>query len=190
MWAVGGRLLDDTESKETSASVRAFPSIAAVAAEMLLLGGAAADLPAARAAVERAIADGRGLAKLEEIVRAQGGDAAAVRDPERLPRAARRYEVAAPGAGFVGAIDGEAVGLAAVVLGAGRARVEDPVDPAVGIEVLKKVGDPVARGEPLCRVHEGPRSEPRDAVTARLLRAYRLVPAAPPVAPLLLERLA
>jgi pyrimidine-nucleoside phosphorylase len=159
-------------------------------AEMVLQAGLAADLPAARAAVEAAIADGRGLRKLLEIVRAQGGDPAAVEDPARLPRAPERYEVPAPAGGWVAAIQGEAVGLAAVALGAGRARVEDPVDPAVGVEVLKKVGEPVERGEPLCRVHAGPRSEPRPAMTARLQRAWTLAAAAPPPTPLVLERLA
>ena len=159
-------------------------------AEMLLLAGAAADPAGARAQVEAAIRDGRGLARLAEIVRAQGGDAEAIRDPERLPRAPGRYEVAAPASGFVAGIDGEAVGLAAVALGAGRARVEDRIDPAAGIEVLKKVGEPVERGEPLCRVHEGPRSEPRAAMAARLLSAWRIAERAPAPGPLVLERLA
>jgi len=158
-------------------------------AEMLLLAGRAEGSPAARAAVEEAIHDGRGLSKLEEIVAAQGGDPEAIGDPERLPRAPRRYEVPSPADGFVAAIDGEAVGLAAVALGAGRARVEDPVDPAVGIELLCKVGDRVERGQPLCRVHEGERSEPRPATIARLLRAYRLEAGAPPAPPLILERM-
>jgi pyrimidine-nucleoside phosphorylase/thymidine phosphorylase len=159
-------------------------------AEMLLLGGAAPDLAAARAAVIGAIADGRGLAKLEEIVRAQGGDPAALRDPERLPRAAGTYEVPALAAGRVQAIDTEAIGLAAVALGAGRARVEDPVDPAVGLLVHKKLGDPVEPGEPLCTVHHGPRSEPRAAIAARIAAAYRIGPAAPAPEPLLIERMA
>jgi pyrimidine-nucleoside phosphorylase/thymidine phosphorylase len=160
-------------------------------AEMLLLGGAAADLPAARAAVERAIADGRGLAKLCELVAAQGGDPEAIRDPARLPAAPRRYDVPAPAGGWVAAIDAEAVGLAAVALGAGRARVEDRVDPAVGLEVLKKVGEAVAPGEPICRVHEGARSEARPLMLARLQRAWRVAPAPPaPPPPLVQERLA
>jgi pyrimidine-nucleoside phosphorylase len=159
-------------------------------AEALLLGGVAADLAAGRAAVERAIADGRGLAKLEEIVAAQGGDPAAIRDPERLPRAAGTYPVLAPASGHVAAIDTEALGLAAVALGAGRARVEDPVDPAVGLLVRKKLGDRVEAGEPLCVVHHGPRSEPRAAVAARVVRAYRLEAAPPPARPLVLERIA
>ncbi|HET8539336.1 MAG TPA: thymidine phosphorylase [Anaeromyxobacter sp.] len=156
-------------------------------AEMLVLGGAAGDRDAARARVAAAIADGRGLAKLEEIVTAQGGDAAAIRDPDRLPRAPRTFDVPAPAAGHVVGIDAEAVGLAAVALGAGRARVEDRVDPAVGIVVHRKIGDRVERGEPLCTVHEGDRSEPRDRVAARLATAWRVGPAPRP-APLVLER--
>ncbi|HSD18819.1 MAG TPA: thymidine phosphorylase [Anaeromyxobacter sp.] len=158
-------------------------------AEMLVLGGAAPDLEAARARVRAAIADGRGLSKLEEIVRAQGGDPAALHDPERLPRAPFRYVVAAPAAGFVTEIDAEAIGLAAVALGAGRARVDDRVDPAVGIVVAKKLGERVEAGEPLCAVHAGDRSEPPERIAARIAGAYRIGPAAPPARPLILERL-
>jgi pyrimidine-nucleoside phosphorylase/thymidine phosphorylase len=151
-------------------------------AEMLVLARLAADRPAARRRVEAAIADGSGLAKLEEIVRAQGGDPAAVRDPGRLPRAARTYDVRAPAAGTLQAVDAEAVGLAAVALGAGRARVEDRVDPAVGLVVHRRIGDRVERGEPLCTVYEGERSEVRARITARLEAAFRIGagPASPP----------
>jgi pyrimidine-nucleoside phosphorylase len=159
-------------------------------AEMLVLGGAAAGLSAAREEVLAAVSDGRGLAKLEEIVRAQGGDPEAVRDPGRLPRAPRTYDVGAPAAGKVRAIDTEAVGLAAVALGAGRARIEDRVDPAVGLVVHKKLGDAVERGEPLCTVHEGDRSEGRGLVTARLVRAWSIGPAAPGPGPLVVARIA
>ncbi len=161
----------------------------ALTAEMLVLGGAAPGPAAARARVEAAIADGRGLAKLEEIVAAQGGDPAVIRDPARLPRAPRTYEVAAPAAGFVAAVDAEAIGLVAVALGAGRARVEDRVDPAVGIVVHRKIGDRVERGEPLCTVHEGDRSEPRDRAAVRLGAAWRIGAEAAAPGPLVLERL-
>ncbi len=158
-------------------------------AEMLVLGGAAAGSPQARAKVEAAIADGSGLAKLEEIVRAQGGDAAALRDPARLPRAPRTYAVPAPATGTVAAIDTEAVGLAAVALGAGRRKVEDRIDPAVGIVVHHKLGDHVERGAPLCTVHEGDRSEPRERIVARLQAAWTIGRVAPASRPLVLERL-
>jgi pyrimidine-nucleoside phosphorylase/thymidine phosphorylase len=158
-------------------------------AEMLVLGGVAGDRAIARAKVAAAIADGRGIAKLEEIVAAQGGDAGAIRDPGRLPRARRTYDVPAAAGGVVAGIDAEAIGLAAVALGAGRARVEDRVDPAVGIVVHKKLGDGVARGEPLCTVHEGDRSEAQDRVAARLAAAWRIGERAPAAAPLVLERM-
>jgi pyrimidine-nucleoside phosphorylase/thymidine phosphorylase len=156
-------------------------------AEMLVLARVAADRPAARRRVEAALADGSGLARLEDIVRAQGGDPAALRDPARLPRAPRTYEVRAPAAGVLEAVDAEAIGLAAVALGAGRARVDDRVDPAVGLVVHRRIGDRLERGEPLCTVHEGDRSAPRADVAARLAAAFRIGagPAAPP--PLVLE---
>jgi pyrimidine-nucleoside phosphorylase len=158
-------------------------------AEMLLLAHVAADLPAARRAVEAAIADGRGLRKLEEIVEAQGGDPRALRDRARLPRAPRTLEVPAPADGVVTAIDAEAIGLAAVALGAGRARVEDRVDPAVGILVHRKLGDRVERGEPLATIHHGERGEAPERVAARLAAAWRIGREAAPPVPLLLERL-
>ena len=158
-------------------------------AEMLVLGEAAAGLPEGRGKIEAAIADGRGLAKLEEIVAAQGGDARAIRDPGRLPRAPRTYVVGAPAGGHVLAIDAEAVGLAAVALGAGRARLEDRVDPGVGLVVHKKLGDRVERGEPLCTVHEGDRSEPRERVAARIGAAWSIGAAPPEPRSLVLERI-
>ncbi len=102
----------------------------------------------------------------------------------------RRYDVPAPDAGYVCAIDGEAIGLAAMALGAGRSRVEDRIDHAVGLVVRAKVGDRVRRGDPLCTVHAGPSSEPDLRVAARILGAYRLGSAAPPPRPLVLERIA
>jgi pyrimidine-nucleoside phosphorylase len=158
-------------------------------AEMLLLAKVAADLPAARRAVEAAIADGRGLRKLEEIVEAQGGDPRALRDRARLPRAPRTLEVPAPASGFVAAIDTEAIGLAAVALGAGRARVEDRIDPAVGILVHRKLGDRVEKGEPLATIHHGERGEAPDRVAARLAVAWRVGAEAVPPVKLVLERL-
>ncbi len=144
-------------------------------AEMLLLGEVAATPAEARGLVEQAIADGRGFRKLCEIVEAQGGDPRALGDPDRLPRATRVVEVASPVTGVVEAIDAEAVGLAAMALGAGRSRVEDVVDPAAGLEVWKKVGDRVEAGEPLAAMHVGDRPlESPDAVAARLRRAWRI----------------
>jgi pyrimidine-nucleoside phosphorylase len=162
----------------------------ALTAEMLLLAGLAPGLAAARARVERAVADGSGLDRFRAIVAAQGGDPRAVDDPARLPRAAAVVPVEAPADGVVEAIDAEAVGLAAMALGAGRARVEDRVDPAVGVVLAAKVGDRVARGQPLCHVHRNPGGEAQPLVAARLLAAYRIGQGPAATTPLVLERMA
>ncbi len=162
----------------------------ALGAEMVLLAGLAPDLAAARARVERAIADGSGLARFRAVVEAQGGDPRTVDDPGLLPRAAEVLPIPAPRDGVVEAIDAEAVGLAAMALGAGRARVEDRVDPAVGVVLRAKVGDRVVRGEPLCHVHRNPGGEAQPLVAARLLGAYRVGEGPAPATPLVLERMA
>lgn len=159
-------------------------------AEMLRLGGLADGIDPARRRVEEAIGDGSGLAKLRQIVEAQGGDPRAVDDPGRLPRPQGSLPVGSPGRGVVQAVDAEAIGLAAMALGAGRSRVEDRIDPGVGLTVLKKVGDPVEPGEPLCTLHYGRAgAEPPPRVADRVRQAYRI--GARPVAPpqLLLERI-
>jgi len=150
--------------------------------EMLLLSRVAATPGEARGRIEQAIADGRGFRKLCEIVEAQGGDPRALTEPERLPRATQVIDVASPVTGVVEAIDAEAVGLAAMALGAGRSRVEDAVDPAAGLEIWRKVGDRVEAGEPLAAMHLGERPlEAPEAVAARLRAAWRIGagPAAP-----------
>jgi pyrimidine-nucleoside phosphorylase len=162
----------------------------ALTAEMLLLGGVAASEAEARGRVEQAISDGRGLRKLCEIVEAQGGDPRALADPARLPRAAATRDVGSPAAGLVEAIDAEELGLAAMAVGAGRSRFEDRVDPGAGLEVWKKVGDPVDVGESLCTMHVGKAPlEPPETVAARVRGAYRIGAGPASAGPLVLERI-
>ena len=162
----------------------------ALTAEMLVLGGRADTLDAARTRVAQAVRDGRALGKLRDVVEAQGGDPRAVDDPDRLPRAEAERVVQSPARGWVQAIDAEAIGLAAMALGAGRARVEDRVDHAVGVVVHKKVGDRVERGEPLCTVHCGAGgAEGPDVVAQRVARAYLLGQEEPPPEPLVIARI-
>jgi pyrimidine-nucleoside phosphorylase len=160
----------------------------ALTAEMLVLGGKAASIAEARQRVARAVADGTAVLKLKEIVWSQGGDPRAIDDYALLPRARSTSDVLAPQEGFVTAIDTEAVGLAAVALGAGRERVDSVIDPAVGFTLLRKVGEPVKAGEPVVRVHYNDPA-PVDEVKARLLAAYQFGPRAPMPRPLVLERL-
>jgi pyrimidine-nucleoside phosphorylase len=158
----------------------------ALGAEMLRLGGVARSDDEARAALGNAIASGAGARVMERLIEAQGGDPRVVEDPARLPRTADRVAIAAPRTGLVTAIDALALGLSAVSMGAGRTRTEDAVDPAVGIELARKIGDAVDAGAPLAWLHVH-RPADADAVRARVLGAFTLADAAPPATPLVLE---
>jgi pyrimidine-nucleoside phosphorylase len=159
-------------------------------AEMLLLAGVASGREEALRKVNGAIGDGRGFLKLCEIVEAQGGDPDALADPALLPRADRTVEVAAEARGVVQAIDAEAIGLAGMALGAGRARLEDRVDPAAGLVLHRKVGDPVEAGETIATLHVGraPLEAP-EAVAARVRGAYQVGAEPVPAEPLIRERI-
>jgi len=122
-------------------------------ARMLVLGRVAEDLPAATEKVQRAIASGAGLERFRQIIEIQGGDPRVVDDYGRLPHVADRHVVAASRGGFVTGLNAELVGRASVTLGAGRDRVEDPVDPAVGIMVIAKPGEAVRAGAPVLELH-------------------------------------
>jgi len=122
-------------------------------AHMLVLGRAADDLAAARSKLARVVADGSALAKLRAIVAAQGGDARVVDEPTRLPQARLKVALTAQRAGAVTDVDAMGVALAALRLGAGRARAEDRIDPAVGVGDLVKVGERVAAGGRLATLH-------------------------------------
>jgi pyrimidine-nucleoside phosphorylase/thymidine phosphorylase len=114
-------------------------------AEMLRLGGAAADLAAGERLIERAIRSGAGFERLQRAVGLQGGDPGVLERPEQLPRARHQLVLRAGRRGRVSRLDARAIGQAATLLGAGRLRKEDRVDPAVGITLHAKEGDPVDR---------------------------------------------
>ena len=160
----------------------------ALTAEMLVLGGKAKDEAEARKKLLAVIADGSAEKKLLQMVEAQGGDPGAIADLSRLPRAKATIQVGATARGFVAGIDSEAIGLAAMALGAGREKSTDPIDPAVGFVLEKKVGDPVGVGEALVTVHYNSDARLAD-VKARILKAYRIADVAPGKRPLVLERL-
>ncbi len=122
-------------------------------AQMLVLAGKVADPREGRELLREALTSGRGLQKFREFVQAQGGDPAVVDEPDRLPRAAFVEEVQATESGFIQAIAAEALGSAAVTLGAGRARKGDLIDLAVGIQVKKRLGQMVEVGEPLAALY-------------------------------------
>jgi pyrimidine-nucleoside phosphorylase len=125
----------------------------ALAAEMLVLGGAAPDSASARTSAAAALDDGRALRMLGAIIEAQGGNPAVIDDPAILPQAPVRRVVTAPSTGTVVGMDVRAIGEAAVALGAGRRLIDDAVDPAVGLYLTVKTGDRVAKGQALGTVY-------------------------------------
>ena len=158
----------------------------ALGAQMLLLAGAERDAAAARARLERSVASGAAFSKFRELIEAQGGDPRVVDDPARLPQARSRKPLASPRAGFVTRVDAMGVALAALRLGAGRARAEDRVDHAVGFSGLVKVGERVGRGDPLCVIHSNADQAQAEAAEM-ILKAVAVGDEAPPPAPLVGE---
>ena len=158
--------------------------------EMLLAGeapGVGNDPLLARMRLETALADGGALKRFAQLIEAQGGDPRVVEDPSRLPQPKLVREVRSDRGGLLVALDAEQVGLAAVELGAGRARKEDLVDHAAGLLLLKRVGDEVKNGDVLAELHAA--TEARlDAGEARLRRAVTLGDKPPDRKPLVLER--
>ncbi|MGH9575496.1 MAG: thymidine phosphorylase [Candidatus Acidiferrales bacterium] len=124
-----------------------------LAAWMFILGGRCDDLAAGRTLYDELIQSGNALAKFGEMIGLQGGDRDVVEDPAILPHANHSIEVRSPSKGYVSTIQCEAVGTACVVLGGGREKKEDAIDPTVGIVLHKKVSDVVSAGDALCTIH-------------------------------------
>jgi pyrimidine-nucleoside phosphorylase len=136
--------------------------------EMLVLGGVATSADDGQARIARALDDGSALALFRRVVAAQGGDPRVCDAPaDVLPRATSRLPLTAPRAGAIASIDAERIGLAALVLGAGRRTKEESVDPAAGIVLDVAVGARVAAGQALCRFHLGPLAEREPERVAR-----------------------
>jgi len=131
-----------------------------------------------RSLAEKLIKSGQALEKFRQMVELQGGDVRVIDDPSRLPRARRTMEVLSASKGYVTAIACEAVGTACVILGGGREKKEDSVDPAVGLILHKKVGDPIRAGEPLCTIHYN--SESRAQRAQKLIEEGYHISEAPP----------
>jgi len=149
-----------------------------LSAWMFFLGGRSSGISEGKKLAAEMIATGRARDKFREIVGLQGGDAAVVDDPGRLPRARHTVDVPSPASGYVASTQCEQLGVACVVLGGGREKKEDSIDPAVGLTFHKKVGDAVSHGEPLCTIHYN--SEARLAEARGLVeQSYRIEPSAP-----------
>ena len=120
---------------------------------MLSLGGVAADADAGERLARTKLADGSAWERFVKNVEFQGGDVRCLEDPRKGPHAPVAKPVLAQAAGVVQRIDAYAIGVASVILGAGRSKKDDVVLPGVGIVLEVKAGDRVARGDILCRIH-------------------------------------
>jgi pyrimidine-nucleoside phosphorylase len=120
---------------------------------MLFLGRVTTSVAEGKQRSEELISSGKALERFRQMIQLQGGDAGVIEDCNRLPQAKHTVQVTSAKGGFVSAMQCEQIGTACVILGGGRERKEDSVDPAVGIVLHKKVGDPVSVGEPLATIH-------------------------------------
>ncbi len=121
--------------------------------QMVVLAKKAETLDEAREKLIEVMKNGKALEKFKEFLENQGGDGSIVDQPEKLPQAPYQIEVPAKEAGVVAEIVADEIGVAAMILGAGRATKEDDIDLSVGIMLNKKVGDRVEKGDSLVTLH-------------------------------------
>jgi pyrimidine-nucleoside phosphorylase len=123
------------------------------ATRVLVVAGREPNEAQALTRVERALSSGKAVETLGRMIERQGGNRAVVDDYSLLPSVAEREQCLAPRAGYVTRMKAEAIGLASNLLGAGRSKIGEPIDHAVGIVVLAKPGTRVERGQPLVEIH-------------------------------------
>ncbi|MEN6521072.1 MAG: thymidine phosphorylase [Armatimonadota bacterium] len=143
---------------------------------------------AAKERLEELIASGAALEKFREVVSAQGSDTRVLGDPTLLPQAAHSRPIFAGSSGFIQSVNAYAVGRAAGMLGAGRQKKEDEIDPASGVILKKKSGDSVKAGEEVAVLLYNNAANVESAAEA-VSSAYKIGPDAPVVNPLMLETL-
>jgi pyrimidine-nucleoside phosphorylase len=134
---------------------------------MLHMGGVAKTVADGRQLSAQLISSGKALERFRQMVELQGGDPRVIDDAKRLPQAQNTLVVKSAQAGYIASMQCEQIGTACVILGGGRERKEDSVDPAVGIVLHKKVGDHVSAGEPLATIYYN--------AEARAARARQLI---------------
>ncbi|WP_055665453.1 pyrimidine-nucleoside phosphorylase [Desnuesiella massiliensis] len=138
---------------------------------MIMLAGKAKSAEEAREVLKHIIESGSGLNKLKELVEIQGGNPEVVDNPELFKKAPIVEEVLAPKDGYVKSIKADDIGLAALVLGAGRETKESEIDLAVGVVLRKKIGDYVKAGESIATIHANDMDKKKSSEEI-ILKAY------------------
>ena len=157
-----------------------------LAARMIHLGKKAPSLDEARRVAEKHLVDGSAYKKFKQVVAAQGGNPQALDKFELLPNATGMREITSPRGGYVSSIDAEDIGTASNMIGAGRDKKEDTIDPAVGIILEVKVGEKVDAGSVLCRLYYT-KDERVDEAAEMVEDAFRISAQKPDERELILE---
>lgn len=157
----------------------------ALATQMLVISEQGSEAECGEA-VRRVLSDGSALKVFADMVEAQGGDSEWIYHPQNFPAAPHTRVVTCPADGYITGVDCEGYGTTALLLGAGRNRKEDVVDPAAGILLHAKTGDGVRAGQPLATLYA---SDPAllDAAEAKLLASTVIGAIPPPSRPLILD---
>lgn len=150
-----------------------------IAAHMLMLSGLADHEGEAQAMLLRALNSGAALYKLRELCAALGGDTACFENPAILENANEKRPLTLLKEGYVQAMDAQKLGVAAQILGAGRADKNDVIDPAVGIVMYKRIGDRVCPDEAVTTLHVNDPTHAEEAM-ALIREAISLSPAPVP----------
>jgi len=154
---------------------------------MVMLGGRAADL---REGIERCrevVANGKAYEKFRELVARQGGDVSFLDNPETYPASKHAVEITARKSGFITTVDSLELGFAGIMIGAGRTKVDDIIDPKAGILLRKKAGDAVVQGETVATLFTDNEAT-LVAASERVARGFSYGDAAPVFGPLVISR--
>jgi pyrimidine-nucleoside phosphorylase len=141
---------------------------------MLMLANKASSIPEARAILEGTISSGAAFKKLKEFVKAQDGDSNMIDNPELLPNAKFQVSVKAAKDGYISKIIANEIGMAALILGAGRETKESQIDLAVGIIIEKKVGEAVKKGDIIATIYTNDMNKSAEA-EVRIHEAFRII---------------
>ncbi len=155
-----------------------------LAAKMLVLSKAAENEKRAREKLQKTIDSGEALRRFARMIELQGGDPSVCEDPARLPAAKKLLPVAAETTGYLAALDTVSLGVSAMLLGAGRMKKEDRIDPAVGYWMKKRLGDPVEEGETVAEFHINDEANLEDAL-GRFQQALKISQERPELPPLI-----
>ena len=136
-------------------------------ARLLMLGEVAESVEQAKTMLVEALESGRGLETLRKMIAAQGGDPSCCDDVTRLPQAKIIQDVLSVSNGYIHHMDTIGLGNTAQAMGAGRRTKEDVIDPSVGFVLHKRIGDPVAEGEPLATLYA--KDEQSAAIAAKAI---------------------